>query len=139
MNHPAVRDAALLILRVVLGVVFIAHGWDKAFLTGMNGPTGTIAQFERLGIPKAQMSAWGVAGWEMVGGALLLLGLLTSAVAGLMALFLAAAVYVANIDHGLFARNGGMELGLLCIAALIVVLVFGPGRASLDRALSRFS
>ncbi|MDN6387721.1 MAG: DoxX family protein, partial [Corynebacterium sp.] len=36
MNNPAFRDAALLVLRVALGVVFIAHGWDKVFQVGVD-------------------------------------------------------------------------------------------------------
>ena len=46
MNRPAVRDAALLIFRAVLGLIFIAHGVDKMFMTGMDE---TVGQFSALG------------------------------------------------------------------------------------------
>ncbi|WP_442903823.1 DoxX family membrane protein, partial [Gilvimarinus sp. 1_MG-2023] len=47
MNRPAVRDAALLIFRAVLGIIFVAHGVDKMFFAGMDETTG-------------QFSAWGI-------------------------------------------------------------------------------
>ena len=63
MNRPAVRDAALLIFRAVLGVIFVAHGVDKMFFSGMDEITG---QFSALGVPQPHTSAYLAAFAEML-------------------------------------------------------------------------
>lgn len=138
MNHPALRDAALLVLRIVVGVIFIAHGWDKAFVRGMEGPGGAIEQYKSAGAPGPEMMAWFVAAVEMFGGALLITGLLATAAAGVLAIVAAVNLYFLHLPHGFFAADGGMEVSLILIASSLTILVFGSGRASLDRALSRF-
>ena len=138
LNHPAARDAALLLLRLVTGVIFIAHGWKKVFIDGMSGVTGTIATFDRLHIPQPKISAWAAASFEMLGGAMLIVGLLTTAVAGLFAIYSALVLYFVHWSNGFFVADGGMEFVMLLVVSLMMIVVFGAGRASLDRALSRF-
>ena len=70
-------------------------------------------------------------------GALLVVGLLTTFVAGALALLMAAAVWFVHLGNGLFAADGGVELPAVLIAALLMIVVFGAGRASLDGVLSR--
>lgn len=134
MDRPAVRDAALLVLRLVLGVVFVAHGVDKVYFTGMEQTAAAFAQWQ---VPQPQLSAWVAAAAEMVGGALLVVGLLTTAAAGALALFMACAAYFVHWGHGLFAAAGGVEYPLVLIVALLMIVVFGAGRASLDGVLTR--
>ena len=55
MNRPAVRDFALLVLRLVLGAVFVAHGFNHWFDVGM---AETGRQFAALGVPQPQLSAY---------------------------------------------------------------------------------
>lgn len=136
MNNPALRDGALFLLRLVLGVIFIAHGWDKVFGTGIDA---TVAEWTALHIPQPTLSVWVVSIVEMLGGAMLVLGLLTPAAAGILALDMLAAFYLVHLDHGLFVADGGAELVLVLCAACVTLVVFGSGRASLDRALSRFA
>ncbi|WP_293768502.1 DoxX family protein [uncultured Corynebacterium sp.] len=134
MDRPAVRDAALLIFRVVLGVVFVAHGVDKVFFTGMQATTD---QFAAWGVPQPTASAWLCAICEMVGGSLLVVGLLTTAVAGALALLAACAGYFVHVGNGLFNADGGFEYPLVLVVSLLMIVVFGAGRASLDGVLSR--
>ncbi len=138
LNHPAARDTALLFVRLVTGVIFIAHGWKKVFIDGMNGVTGTVATFERLHIPQPRISAWAAAILEMLGGAMLIVGLLTTAVAGLFVIYSALILYVVHWSNGFFVADGGMEFVMLLVVSLMMIVVFGAGRASLDKALSRF-
>ncbi|MDO5033030.1 DoxX family protein [Corynebacterium sp.] len=133
MNRPAVRDAALLVLRAVLGIIFVAHGVDKMFLRGMDE---TIGQFSAWGVPQPKLSAYLCSLAEMVGGSLLVVGLLTTFFAGLLALLAACALYFVHLGHGLFATDGGIEYPLVLIVALLMIVVFGSGRASLDGVLS---
>ncbi|MDH2455441.1 DoxX family protein [Corynebacterium bovis] len=135
MDRPGVRDAGLLLLRVVTGVIMVAHGWRKLVVDGIDATTRT---FEAAGVPQPGMSAWGVSIVEMLGGALVIVGLLTPAAAGVLALDMLAALYLVHLHNGLFVADGGMELVLLLATAFVVLVVFGAGRASLDRALSRF-
>ncbi|GGG78637.1 DoxX family protein [Corynebacterium pelargi] len=134
MDRPAIRDAALLILRLVLGVVFVAHGYQKFFLQGITEVTG---QFSALGIPQPKLSAVLAASSELIGGSLLIVGLLTTFVAGALALLMMAAMYFVHMGSGFFLEDGGIEYPLVLIAALFIVVIFGSGRASVDGVLSR--
>ncbi|HCG47376.1 DoxX family membrane protein [Corynebacterium flavescens] len=134
MDKPAVRDAALLVFRAVLGIIFVAHGVDKMFMTGMDE---TIGQFSAWGVPQPQISAYLAAIGEMIGGAFLVIGLLTTLVAGALALLAACALYFVHLGNGLFATDSGSEYPAVLVVSLLMVVVFGAGRASLDGVLSR--
>ena len=134
MNRPAVRDAALLIFRAVLGIIFVAHGVDKMFFAGMDETTG---QFSAWGIPQPQLSAYLASVAEMIGGAALVVGLLTTFVAGALALLMACALYFVHLSNGLFTADGGIEYPLVLMVSLLMIVVFGSGRASVDGVLNR--
>ncbi|MGP5496145.1 DoxX family protein [Corynebacterium flavescens] len=134
MDKPAVRDAALLVFRAVLGIIFVAHGVDKMFMTGMDE---TIGQFSAWGVPQPQISAYLAALGEMIGGAFLVIGLLTTLVAGALALLAVCALYFVHLDNGLFATDSGIEYPAVLVVSLLMIVVFGAGRASLDGVLSR--
>ncbi|QPK79808.1 DoxX family protein [Corynebacterium lizhenjunii] len=134
MDKPAVRDAALLLLRVVVGVVFVAHGVDKVFFSGI---AATAEEFAQWGIVQPHLSAWITAVIEMLGGALLVVGLLSTAVAGTLAVLVGLAGYFVHLGNGLFATDGGVEYPLVLLVSLLMIVVFGAGRASLDGVLSR--
>ena len=52
LEHPVARDGALLLIRAVLGTLFIAHGWQKLFIQKLGGDSGVIADFAHQGIPQ---------------------------------------------------------------------------------------
>ncbi|WP_116112067.1 DoxX family protein [Austwickia chelonae] len=125
----------LLIARVLLGVIMIAHGWQKLVTNGL-GPT--TAGFTKLGVPLPAVSAAITGGVELIGGILLVLGLLTTLAGGSIALILAGAFWFAHRGTTIFAQQGGWELvAALGLAALVIAAV-GPGRYSLDTHLQRF-
>lgn len=134
MDKPAVRDGALLIFRSVVGIIFVAHGFDKFFMQGI---AATIEQFTALAIPQPKLSAYLAATVELVGGAFLVVGLLTTIAAGALALLMAAVLYLVHLNAGFFVTNGGFEYVLLLIAGLILIVVFGSGRVSIDGVLNR--
>lgn len=134
MNRPAVRDFALLVLRLVLGAVFVAHGYNHWFETGM---AETGRQFAELGVPQPQLSAYLTGTVELIGGAFLAVGLLTTITASLLALLVLAAGYFVHLDNGFFIEAGGVEYTLVLAAALFIITVFGTGRVSLDGVLTR--
>ncbi|UIZ92744.1 DoxX family protein [Corynebacterium sp. CNCTC7651] len=134
MNRPAVRDFALLLLRVVLGVVFVARGYQHWFGVGMRASGQELAA---AGVPQPQLSAYLAGTVELLAGTFLIIGLLTTIAASLLLLLTLAAGYFVHIEHGFFAENGGVEYPLVLAAALFMIVVFGTGRASLDGVLTR--
>lgn len=134
MNRPAVRDFALLVLRIVLGAVFVAHGYRRWFQTGMGE---TANQFAQWGVPQPRLSAYLAGSVELIGGSLLIIGLLTTLVAGALALLAAAAAYFVHLGNGFFAEAGGVEYPVVLAVSLLIVVVFGAGRVSLDGVLTR--
>lgn len=134
MNRPAVRDFALLVLRLVLGAVFVAHGYQHWFDTGM---AQTGRDFATQGVPQPQLSAYLTGTAELIGGAFLAVGLLTTIAASVLALLMLAAFYFVHLDNGFFVDQGGVEYTLVLAAALFIIIVFGTGRASLDGVLTR--
>lgn len=132
MNQSRLTTTALTVLRVVLGFLFAAHGWQK-----FNEWTvaGTQAAFAQMGVPAAQISAPLVAGLELAGGIALILGVLTRVVAALLALNMLGALVLVHAPAGVFADKGGYELVLLLAAAALALALTGAGRVSVDRAL----
>lgn len=134
MNRPAVRDFALLLLRCVLGVVFIARGFDRWFGQGMAQSAKELAA---AGVPQPQFSAYLAGTVELLGGTFLIIGLLTTITAGVLAVLVLVAGYFVHLPNGFFVEHGGVEYPLVLAAALFIIVVFGTGRASLDGVLTR--
>ncbi|MDI1465319.1 DoxX family protein [Catellatospora sp. KI3] len=129
----SVRDLAKLIARLGLGIVFFAHGWQKFFDLGIPKVT---AGFRAMGIPLPGLSAWLAATVELVGGALLVLGLLTPIVGLLLAVDMLGAYLTVHIGHGLFVDKGGAELVIALGVGALLLAAVGAGRYSLDHLLS---
>ena len=132
MNQSRLTTTAITVLRVILGFLFAAPGWQK-----FNEWTvaGTQAAFAQMGVPAAQISAPLVAGLELAGGIALILGVLTRIVAALLALNMLGALFLVHAPAGVFADKGGYELVLLLAAAALALALTGAGRVSVDRAL----
>jgi putative oxidoreductase len=123
-------DVALLLTRLLLGTIMFAHGYQKLVINGIGR---TSQGFEHMSIPVAIMSASFVTVVEFVGGALLVLGALTTVVACLqIVIMVGAAVYV-HARHGIFVADGGWELVGAIAAGLLAVAAAGPGRYSVAR------
>jgi putative oxidoreductase len=132
MKNPALNTTARTVLRVVLGFLFAAHGFQK-----FNEWTiaGTQAAFGQMGIPAAEMAAPLVAVLELAGGIALILGLLTRPLAILLMLDMLGAMFLVHAPAGVFADKGGYELVLLLAVAALAIALVGPGRISVDHAL----
>lgn len=135
--HPlptAAQDVALLAARVLLGVVLVAHGWQKLDEFTL---AGTAASFDEMGVPAARAAATFAAFVEVGGGVLLIVGLLTPVAALLVVLDMAGAWYFAHRDGGLFVAEGGGELVMVIGAVALAIGAIGAGRLSLDGVLRR--
>lgn len=121
----------LAVLRVVTGLIFLMHGYPKLF----GGIEGTSGMFESLDIPLPLVAAWGVALLETFGGLALILGLFATPVAILLAIHMLAGIVLVHIQNGFYVvgpGQGGVEFNLLLIASMLVLILVGPGAASLD-------
>jgi len=116
------------VLRIVLGIIFAAHGYAKLFVPG--GFTGTYNFFKAIGIPLAAYSALIVSVVEFAGGILLILGLLSRWASAVIFIQMLVALFKVHLQNGFFVSKGGYEFVLLILAALLVVVVKGPGALS---------
>jgi putative oxidoreductase len=131
---PVLQDAALLIARVAIGVILLAHGLQKFLDYTLDG---TAASFSGMGIPAPAVAAGFAASVETVGGAALIIGLVTPVVAALNVLNLLGALVIVHAGKGIFVDGGGYELVLALIAGLLVVALLGAGRFSVDHLIGR--
>jgi putative oxidoreductase len=136
MTFPApapARDLAVLVTRVAVGLVFLAHGWQKL---STNGIDGTTAFFDQVGVPAAWAAAWFAAVVELAGGAALVLGLAVPVAGLLLVVDMIGAYAFVHAGAGLFVEQGGYELVLTLGAAALLLAVIGAGRYSLDHLLT---
>lgn len=114
-------DKALLVLRIVAGLIFIIHGWGKLF-GGTPGIPGFTGYLVTLGVPAAGLFAWVIAILEFFGGIALVLGIGTRLVAGLLTIEMAIAFLLVSRS----LPKGDVELALFGIA---FALAMGGGGA----------
>ncbi|QIK63554.1 DoxX family protein [Leucobacter viscericola] len=123
------NSSGIAIVRVVLGVIMLAHGIQKFAVYTVAGFEGVLGE---LGVPFAGLLAYAVPIVEVGAGVLLILGLFTR-VAGVLTVGVGlAALFTMHIANGLFVDDGGYELVLLIAAAGAGVALLGGGRFSLD-------
>lgn len=126
------RDALLLVARLVLGVVLVAHGWQKLVT---NGLAATGQAFAGMGVPAPSISATFAAIVELVGGAMIIAGAATAVACVLVVLDMLGAATIVHIPKGVFASSGGWELvGVIAGGALLLAAV-GAGRFSVDHVV----
>lgn len=130
MKNGMNPELGLAILRIVLGVIFVAHGWPK-----IGSMEGTAAFLGGVGIPAPMIAAWVVTILELGGGILLLAGFLVTPVALLLTahMFLGiVTVHAAKGFYVIFLGTAGIEFNLLLAASLMMLVFGGPGLAALD-------
>ena len=139
------ESAGPAVLRAVVGAMFVAHGVQKLFaMFGGGGLAGTAAYFESLGLAPGYPLAVAVGTTEFIGGLLLVAGALTRyACAGLMLVMLGA-MWNVHLAHGFFMNwagaagaGHGVEFHLVVLAALICLVLTGPGALSIDHSRLR--
>ncbi len=129
-------DLALLVLRVVIGAIFVAHGAQKLFGSfGGPGLKGTTGFFDQLGIRPAGAMALAAGLTEFVGGILLAVGFLTPVAALSLVVVMAVAAITVHIGNGFFATEGGYEYNLALGAVALAFVIAGAGAYSVDAAI----
>jgi putative oxidoreductase len=123
--------AALLLVRVVMGVAFILHGWPK-----IQNPTSWMNAMGGQAVPSFLQALAAFA--EFGGGIALILGLLTPLAALGIVCQMLGALFLVHLPSGhQFVATGGpsYELPLVYLALAVLLLILGPGRWSLDALL----
>ena len=120
--HPL----GLLVLRLALGAVMIAHGYQKIF----GGMPQLMQMLQHMGIP-AWMGYLTVAA-EFGGGILLVAGFLTRLAALAIFIDMVVAIIKVHLHNGLFSKNGGFEFPMVCGAIAFSLIWSGAGPIAMD-------
>ncbi|MGQ0680274.1 MAG: DoxX family protein [Actinomycetota bacterium] len=134
-QSPTLSNLGLLILRLAVALVFIAHGWGDVFEAGVST---NIENYRGAGIPLPELSAPFAAYIQLFGGLLFVFGALTRPLSAGFAVVMAGALIFVHLGEPLVMGQDGSGSGLAFImgAASIALFLMGPGRFSLDYLLA---
>lgn len=130
---PRQLSLGIALVRIMTGIIFVAHGYQKFFVYGLDGTTSAFAQ---MGVPAPSITAPLVAVVELGGGLALILGLLTRLAAFALAIDMLVAVVLVRLKGGFFNPNGAEFEILLCVAC-VALAVAGAGALSIDEAIAK--
>lgn len=126
-DRASVVDIAILLIRIALGGVLLAHGVQKFAMMGVD----QVGQyFASLGLPAPELAAGVVATLEVVGGLAIILGVLVRPLSVIIAIELVVASVTAHGSAGFFVSDGGWELTGLLALSLVALALLGAGRLS---------
>ena len=123
------KDVCITISRILVGIVLLAHGWQKYNSWTIDG---TAKSFESMSVPWPNASAQFATYFELAAGVLLILGLLVRIVGPILFVQMVFAFGFAHWGKGVFVSDGGWELVGLLGAAGLALAAYGSGRFSLD-------
>jgi putative oxidoreductase len=132
---------APVVIRLVLGAIFFAHGAQKVLgWWGGGGWSATLEAFTKQGMP-APVAMLVMLG-EFLGGIGLVVGCLTRVAAAGIALIMLGAIFLVHLQNGFFinwsvtpGRGHGIEANLAYLAMAVALVLTGAGTASIDEAL----
>lgn len=119
------QPLGLLVLRLVLGAIMIAHGWQKI----AGHMQGVMGMLQHLGIPP--WMGYLVVAAEFGGGILVVLGLFTRIAAFAITIDMLVAILKVHLKNGLTGQ-GGFEFPLACLAIAFALMLLGAGEISFD-------
>lgn len=131
----SLASVGLLILRIVVGLIFVGHGSQKMFgWFGGKGIPGQAGFIDTLGVRPARLFALISAAGEFFGGLGVALGLLTPVAAAGILGSMAVAIVKVHWAKGFWNTRGGYEFPLILATTSFVIGLVGPGVYSLDYA-----
>lgn len=127
---------APLVLRIPVGIIFLAHGAQKLFAWfGGYGLEGTAGWMDSIGLSPGFLMALLAGGAEFFGGLLLIAGLLVRPAALSLAIAMLVAIFAVHFSNGLFMANNGYEFALALLAASVSLMFSGAGKLSVDNLI----
>ena len=130
---PRQLSLGIALVRIITGIVFAAHGYQKFFIYGLDGATGAFTQ---MGVPAPTITAPLVAVVELAGGIALIVGLLTRLAALGLAIDMLGAIFLVRLKGGFFIPNGA-EYEIVLFVACIGLVIAGAGALSADEAIAK--
>jgi putative oxidoreductase len=122
-------DWGILVLRLGLGIMFIAHGLQMAFgLFGGPGVKGFAGMLSGLGFVPAIFWSYVASYTVLLGGLFLIVGIQTRPAASLLLIFILTAGIKVHLSKGFFLANGGFEYTFVIAAACLALILLGPGK-----------
>jgi len=128
LKENVLHDIAHWGISASIGVIFIVHslkkfdpGWQEWLIS--------------IGLPPELQMPIALA--ELVGGILLIFGILTRITGSVFAVILLGAIFHIRWENGFFVSKGGWEWDLVMLAAVLAIIVAGPGRISISHAVKR--
>lgn len=121
-------NLGLLIIRLVVGLLFMGHGAQKLFgWFGGYGLKGTGGWLESIGVKPGVLAALVAGLAELIGGALFAAGVFTPVGAALIIITMLVAIITVHGKNGLWVTANGIEYNLVLIAIAVGVALIGPG------------
>jgi len=126
------KDIPLLLIRLVLAYGF----WGPAMMKWHN-MDGIASWFGDMGYPFPTLNAYLAATTEVTGAVLVLLGIGTRLISIPMMVVMLVAIFTVHLGHGFEAGNNGFEIPLYYLIMLLTLMVYGPGKYSVEGLLRR--
>jgi len=122
-------DLGILVLRLALGIMFVAHGLQMAFgLFGGSGVKGFSQMLSGLGFAPAILWAYVASYTVLLGGLFVIAGVQTRLAAALLLIFILTAGVSVHLRKGFFLSNGGFEYTFIIAAICLALILLGPGK-----------
>ncbi|QLH04958.1 DoxX family protein [Nitrosopumilus oxyclinae] len=115
-------------IRASIGVIFIVHSLKKFDPSWQEW-------LMSIGIPPEMQLPIALA--EFIGGILLIVGVLTRVTGSIFAIILLGAIFHIRWENGFFVSQGGWEWDLVMLAAVLTIIVAGPGRISISHLVKK--
>lgn len=122
------KDIALMLTRIVMGVIMVTHGWHRWQNEGITAEANIL---EHAGIPNPGLMVWLLIGFEVIGGIFLVFGLATPAI-GLGLMVLNVGIILTLRSRTFYVHNSGWEYNAVMTIVGLVLMTHGAGRIGLD-------
>lgn len=122
------KDIALMLTRIVMGVIMVTHGWHRWQNEGITAEANIL---EHAGIPNPGLMVWLLIGFEVIGGIFLIFGLATPAI-GLGLMVLNVGIILILRSRTFYVHNSGWEYNAVMTIVGLVLMTHGAGRIGLD-------
>ena len=122
------KDIALMLTRIIMGVIMVTHGWHPWQNEGITAEANIL---EHAGIPNPGLMVWLLIGFEVIGGIFLIFGLATPVI-GLGLMVLNIGIILTLRSHTFYVHNSGWEYNAVMTIVGLVLMTHGAGRIGLD-------
>ena len=122
------KDIALMLTRIIMGVIMVTHGWHRWQNEGITAEANIL---EHAGIPNPGLMVWLLIGFEVIGGIFLIFGLATPVI-GLGLMVLNIGIILTLRSHTFYVHNSGWEYNAVMTIVGLMLMTHGAGRIGLD-------